>query len=277
MLDPVSFGQKIWKKRLGMLAFGYRNIRKAACLHATAPKELESIRQFTSTRPVAVIPNPIEVPPDSGLDYQEARTWVAALAPPVRDKRLALCLSRLHPQKRVDLLLSAWAALGDLRRDWHLVVAGPDQLGYTKRMRALVSDLGLAGEVSFPGPVYDQSKWRLYRAAELFILPSPSENFGMVVAEALAAGAPAVATTGTPWSWLRESDCGWHVAPTAEALHDAIAQAISLNAHQREAMGQRGRHLILRRFSGEAVARSMSAVYGWLLGRCEMPGCVDGG
>ena len=94
--------------------------------------------------------------------------------------------------------------------------------------------------MTFPGEIADADKWAAYATADVFVLPSFSENFGLVVAEALAAGTPVIATTGTPWRELPEAEAGWQVAPTVEALREAIGKATAAPRDVLGAMGQRG-------------------------------------
>jgi len=128
--------------------------------------------------------------------------------------------------------------------------------------------------VSFPGPVRGEEKWTLYRESDLFVLPTHSENFGIVVAEALASGVPALTTTGAPWSVLEDENCGWWVAPDEEAVDAALADATSRSESERLAMGRRGRALVEERFSWNPVADAFRRVYAWILGDAPRPDCV---
>jgi glycosyltransferase involved in cell wall biosynthesis len=112
--------------------------------------------------------------------------------------------------------------------------------------------------------VADEDKWALYRESDLFILPTHSENFGVVVAEALASGIPALTTTGAPWSVLEEHGCGWWVEPEVEALSQALREATESSDEKRLAMGQRGRQLVEKRFSWEGVTRQLRRAYQWV-------------
>jgi glycosyltransferase involved in cell wall biosynthesis len=106
------------------------------------------------------------------------------------------------------------------------------------------------------------------------LLPSHSENFGIVVAEALASGVPVITTRGTPWRDLIEHRCGWWEEIGASPLAAALEAATALSDDERRAMGQRGRELVERKYSWQRVAADMKAVYAWLLGQGERPDCV---
>jgi len=110
--------------------------------------------------------------------------------PHLRDQRLVLFLSRIHPKKGVDLLIEAFAAVAPMDPRLQLVIAGPDQVGWQAQLQQRAAALGIAERITWPGMLGGDLKWGAFRAAELFCLPSHQENFGVVVAEALACGLP---------------------------------------------------------------------------------------
>ena len=168
-------------------------IRSASCFHATSENEYQQIRQLGFVQPVCILPNGIDVPP--------------LMKPPVGGLRQLLFLGRVHPIKGVTTLLRAWSAIQTRFRDWELHVVGPDDNGHLAEVRALATALKLERLV-FHGPLFGANKLNAYRAAELFVLPTHSENFGNTVAEALAAGTPVVVTVGAPWSRLPDEGAG---------------------------------------------------------------------
>ncbi len=135
----------------------------------------------------------------------------------------------------------------------------------------MVRALRLQDKVWFPGVVTGTERLEAYVDADLFILPSFSENFGLVVAEALGHGVPVITTMGTPWNGLIENRCGWWVEISAMGLAEAIRAAISLSDSERRAMGQRGRTYIAREFSLERTASRLLTAYNWLMGVGERP------
>lgn len=126
----------------------------------------------------------------------------------------------------------------------------------------------------FIGSVADKDKWKLYRRADLFVLPTHSENFGIVVAEALASGLPVITTKGAPWAELEKHQCGWWVDIGVEPLAKALNQAINLSPEERQTMGQCGRQLIEQNYSWDKIGKEMLAVYEWILGGDNQPDCV---
>ena len=113
-------------------------------------------------------------------------------------------------------------------------------------------------------------KWGALETANLFIMPSDFENFGMSIAEGLAAGIPVITTKGTPWKVLDEVEAGWWVAPTEKGLAGALNEALELSDRQRMLIGERGKSLS-KRFHPKKVTKDLQAVYQWMLGNGPCP------
>jgi glycosyltransferase involved in cell wall biosynthesis len=112
--------------------------------------------------------------------------------PHLRGKRLALYLGRIHPKKATDILIEAFHLELAKDPDWHLVIAGPDPDGWKSELEALAAKLGISDRITWPGMLRGTLKWGSFAAAEVFVLPSHQENFGVVVAESLACGLPVI-------------------------------------------------------------------------------------
>ena len=140
-------------------------------------------------------------------------------------------------------------------------MAGPDEGGHRAEVAAMIREAGLQDVWSLGGEVDDVAKWEVFRSSDLFILPTHSENFGISVAEALAAGLPVITTTGAPWGGLESHHCGWWVDPSAPALAGALAAATSSEVDSLREMGSRGRSWMAAEFSWKGVAESMARAY----------------
>jgi len=243
----------IWQKR-ALLAL--------KCVHVTAQSELEDVRAFGLTAPVAIIPNGIDVP-EQPLMVTRRETSL----------RQVLHLGRIHPKKGIDQLLRAWALIDDTQANWELRIIGPSERGYAEKLQALAKQLDIKN-VRFEGPIYGDEKMRAYADADLFILPTLHENFGMVIAEALAQGTPVISTKGAPWEGLVSERCGWWVEHGPDALAAAIKEAMALSSAERSRMGARGRDWMRRDFSWGAIAQKMGGVYQWCAGQSDQPECI---
>lgn len=235
-------------------------LAKATCFHATAQSEVEDIRRLGFRQPIAVIPN--------GLDLPE---WIDR---PVHDTKVILFFGRIHPEKGLTVLLDAWARVQDQRPDWRLHIVGPDMGGHKAELERQIATKGI-GRVVFGEANFGKEKFDIYRAAALYVLPSPTENFGLTVAEALAVGVPAIANHGAPWSSLVTERCGWWAPRGADPLADALLDATGLSHRARVEMGLRGRAYVARDFVWPTIAEQMAAVYRWVLARGERPACVQ--
>lgn len=229
-----------------------RVLSRADLIHATSDAEYQEIRALGFKAPVAIVANGVDVP-DSHVrvDVPYAR-------------RTLLFLSRIHPKKGIDRLLRVWSQLQSAHPDWSLVIAGRGDAVHEQQTRDLAQQLGVQ-RVAFPGALYGDDKVAAYLAADLFVLPTHSENFGMVVAEALAHGCPALVSRGAPWAGLDTEGCGWWIDNDDAALAAALDTAMCLPSDTRAAMGERGRQWMRRDYSWEAVAQRMDLAYRWLL------------
>src|SRR5262249_5679271 len=133
----------------------------------------------------------------------------------------------IHPKKGIDRLIQAWALLERTHPGWRLRIVGPSEGGYAAGLSNLAASLGLRS-VSIEGPIYAHEKLAAYREADLFVLPTLNENFGLSVAECLAAGTPVISTVGAPWRGLEAEGCGWWIAQGVEPLAQAMSRAMAI-------------------------------------------------
>lgn len=252
MLEPWALNHHGWKKKLAWHAYQKSILENAALLHATAPAEARNLRNLGLDTPIVVAPNGVPIPGN----YKTM--------PTEGDTRTALFLSRIHPKKGLLNLMDAWGAMRP--EGWQLVIAGPDEGGHKQVVVDRARENGIQDVVSFPGSIPDREKWALYRDSDLFVLPTFSENFGVVVAEALVSGIPAITTVGAPWKDLKENDCGWWIETGVDPLVDALEDATNRSDEERLVMGRRGRQLIRDKYTWDAVAGTLASAYAWVLG-----------
>jgi len=260
MLEPWALQYHGLRKKVAMTLYQRRNLQDASVLLATSEQEAANLRDLGLKPPIAVLPNGIQPVEGSPVDFAQAR------------EKEVLFLSRIHPKKGLPMLLEAWAELKP--QGWKLIIAGNDEGGHQAEVQQLADRLGMADAVDFPGPLYGEAKDRAFRRASFFVLPTYSENFGVVVGEALQYGLPVITTTGTPWKLLAEQDCGWWVEPETAAIRGALAAALGISAAERQVMGERGASLVEMNFRWPGVARELLCVYQWLLEASGKPDCV---
>ena len=251
----MQHGSKVKKVFWPMLQ--RRALQQATCLHATADSEYRETRNLGFHQPVAIIPNGIDVP---ALPERLAN-----------DERTLLFLGRIHPKKGLDILLPAWGAIQKSFPNWRLVIAGKHDgdhatSGYLDEIKAQARHLGLK-RIEFPGPVYGEAKLQAYRNADLFVLPTYSENFAMTVAESLSMGTPAIVSKGAPWAGLERDNAGWWIEIGLDPLIACLKDAMSRSADELAAMGTCGRSWMRREFSWEEIGSQMAVTYGWLRDR----------
>jgi glycosyltransferase involved in cell wall biosynthesis len=199
----------------------------------------------------------------NGVSWPSTHPGLAA--GPFRDvpRPYALFLSRINRKKGLDRLIRAWAGVPQLT----LIVAGNDDENYLPEVSALAGSRGVTDRVRFVGPVSDEHKWALYENAEMFILPSYSENFGNVVAEAMAMGCPVIVTPDVGLAQLvRETGAGVVTSGEPEILSRVIAD-LHHDEVRRKRLGSRGRQTAIERLSWDGVAAQMEAEYARILNR----------
>lgn len=271
MLESWSLGRSRSKKFLAWHLFEHTNLQSANLFHATSEAEAVSIRALGLRQPIAIVPNGIDIPDLSSLPN---RSLLEKRFPELRGRRWLLFLSRIHPKKGIAELLQAWQAIHNQFAGWQLILAGPDLDGYEVALRQMVSDRGLGECVTFTGMLTGEDKFCAVGNADLFVLPTHSENFGIAIAEALAHGCPVITTKAAPWQDLQNHHCGWWIDNDVNALSAALADAVQLSEQERQAMGNRGRQLMESKYSWDHVAEQMIEAYLWRKGRAEKPPCV---
>jgi glycosyltransferase involved in cell wall biosynthesis len=240
-------------------------VQSATCFHATAESEYEDIRRLGFCQPVAVIPNGVDIPPP----------MVKSSAVP----RTVMFLGRIHPKKGLDMLLRAWGAVHSRHPDWRLQIVGDDEAyhgssGYLDELKRLAVRLGLE-RLEFSGALYGMAKWQAYADADVFVLPTHSENFGMSVAEALASGTPALVSKGAPWSDLDQRRAGRWIDIGIDPLAAGLDSLMRQSQLELRIMGLNGRAWMTDAYSWRTIGRQMSELYQWLArGTINVPSFV---
>ncbi|HCN53917.1 MAG TPA: glycosyl transferase [Prevotella sp.] len=250
MLEPWILKRHHYTRKLPALWLYQRKaISQADCIHATAESEKEHLLQLGWNNKITVVPNGVAV------------EFISMKSSWKRTNNI-LFLSRVHPKKGLNFLIEA---LAQLKGDYQCTIAGEGEFGYINELKALATKLRIADRVTFVGGVYGNTKWKLFQESDVFVLPTHSENFGIVVAEALASGTPVITTQGTPWQELDRFHCGWWTEIGTQPLLDALRSFSNCTEDELKVMGQNGRKLIEQKYSTIAEAEAMVKLYQQLL------------
>lgn len=258
MLDQWSRSQKTVKKALYSALLERRNINSAAALWFTSEGERAGAQSFNYTCEDAVIP--LGLAPEAFQDLPAEGSF-RTLYPGLSDRLLILFLGRITPKKQTDVLLQAFAQISAEFPKASLVIAGPDEGSYLKHLKRLATHAGVADRVIFTGPLRGSEVQAAFVDAEVFVLPSLHENFGVSVIEAMACGVPVILSNLVNLAkTVQEAEAGLSVTPTVASLVSSLRTILSAPALAR-AMGQRGRKLALERFTWEGIMPSMIDLY----------------
>ena len=242
MLEPWIVKRHYWTRKWPAIQLYQRGlVKRADYLHATAEKEKDNLLRLGWNARIAVIPNAVNI---EELPLKD--NW--------RTKRRIVFMSRLHVKKGIELLLEALSHLKPDLDGYEVIIAGEGEPDYVETLKKAAISLGLSEVVIFVGGVYGAEKVSLLQSADFFVLPTYSENFGIVVAEALACGTPVITTQGTPWKELEDFACGWYIQVGVNALKNTLREAMSVTEETIERMGRNGRTLIEERFATSIVA-----------------------
>jgi glycosyltransferase involved in cell wall biosynthesis len=257
MFEPYILARSRWKKFLVHRVFEDANIRHVRLWRALTRTEAGQIRSCGVRAEIVVAPNGLTLG-----DYDRPAQASPSLETPlvknlVKSKKRMLFLGRIHPKKGFDLLLPAWARLGPERKNWELVIAGPDELDHLGRVRNLARALGIEREVLFTGTVTGDTKIALYYSADLFVLPSYSEGLPMSLLEAMACEIPVVATHNCNCPDIYPAGAGWGCDATLDSVAGALREAVRASEGERAQRGRAGRQLVRDSYTWEQTTTTI--------------------
>jgi glycosyltransferase involved in cell wall biosynthesis len=261
MLSPWSLSRSRALKKVLWVLKEARSFREASLVHATSALEETELRVLGLGAPIAVVSNGV----DTEGEYAASRVADARSSVDSGARRRILFLSRLHPKKGLDLLQQAWSTLPP-NLAVELVIAGHGEAGAISAVEHWTASQA-GPPARYVGLLVGDEKVKALASAFLLVLPSRSENYGMAVAEALAAGTPVITTTATPWMDLADRGCGWTIEPTLEALTETLSRALAIEDHTHARMRHHARIFIEDNHSLTVMASQFEALYGTLAER----------
>ena len=258
MLYPWSFRQGRWiRKWLGYHVFEVAAIRGARLVHATTPQEADVIKALGLGSDVVIVPNGLDDLDDPPLVRSEAFRARFGVRP--RDF-LALFLGRVHPKKGLDTLITAFRRTAADRLPATLLIVGTGERQYVESLQAAARDLIDAGRIVFAGHLTGEDRRLALASADAFVLASHSENFGLSVAEAMAAGLPVVVSRDCPWPQIETWRAGLWVENTPAAVSAGLQTLMGDPAAAR-VMGENGRRGARDHFGWPRLAGEMLQAY----------------
>ena len=253
MLEPWIVKRNYWIKKFpALMLYQKKAICKADYIHATAESEKENLLKLGYNDKIKVIPNAVNV--DS---IRMKDSW--------KRTKTILFLSRIHEKKGLNFLIEAASILKKELDGYQIVIAGEGDASYIETLKQMVLQANVQDIITFAGGVYGKEKWNLFRKADVFVLPTYSENFGIAIAEALGSGTPVITTKGTPWSDLLKYDCGWYTEIGTLPIVKALKSFLQLDEKALESKGRNGRRLIEEKYSTQSMADEMMKLYRGLL------------
>ena len=261
-LEPFRLNISKYKKRIAFNLFEKTNLNETNALVACAYDEAYKLKKLFPKKDIAVIPNGIS------LDFFNAENDM----PIEKKKNRMLFLSQIIPIKGLERLFRVISEIGIKKFiDWEFLIAGYEDKNHTVFLKKLTKELNLIDLITFVGPKLGQEKVRIFDSADLFILPTFNENYGIVVAEALSRGVPVLTTKGTPWEELNSYDCGYWVDNNEDGLKKALLNILQTSQKDLKAMGLRGKKLIKSKYLWSETTKRTIELYTWIINGGSKP------
>ena len=267
MLEPWALSYKAGKKRFYYAFLEKPALQRASAIQMLASTEAERIKPLNLKAPLVVIPNGIhrqdfEKLPNPELFYQKF--------PDTRNKTLIIFLGRIDPKKGLDLLAAAFGKVHAQFPQTHLIIAGPDNIGFLPTAKNYFTEAGCFDAVTFIGMLTGSLKYAALAAASIYVAPSYSEGFSMSVLEGMASGLPCIITIGCNFPEAAMAKAAHVVDINAEAIANALMQCLK-HSQQAKAMGNHARQLILEQYTWERIALNLIEVYTAILNKEPVP------
>ncbi|PSB45434.1 transferase [Cyanosarcina cf. burmensis CCALA 770] len=260
MLDPwfkYQYPLKHLKKWLYWFWAEYRVLRDAQAVFFTSEAErILARKSFWLYKCNEVVVNYGTAAP-AGDPVTQRQTFLDRF-PELRDKRLLLFLSRIHVKKGCDLLIEAFAKVAAGTDDLHLVMAGPDRTGWQAELQQQAKNLGVEQKITWTGMLSGDLKWGAIYAADALMLPSHQENFGIVVAEAIACGTPVLISNKVNiWREIAVDGAGLVAEDNLQGTIQLLKNWLAISPDERQNMRQKAKECFTKRFEIHQAAQSL--------------------
>jgi glycosyltransferase involved in cell wall biosynthesis len=263
-LDKTSLTKSKYKKLIVKFLYMRKGYLNADCIHALTEKEAKDIRDYgIKDVPIFIIPNGIDL--DEKLTLNEKlKLELLQLA---NNRKIILSLSRLHIGKGIDLLIESFKDIYDKNPNTILFIVGSGEKKYVQKLSEKLNDFKLSNNVFLLGDKVNEDKNVMYDIADIFVLPSFNEGFGITVLEAYRQKVPVITTTNTPFDEIKKQNFGWYINPSKEDLIMAIEDALNRDEYELSEMGSKGYSWVEKNYSSKSVNEKYSELYGWVLNK----------
>lgn len=266
-LTPWALAQSRLKKQIYTSLIERHNLNQAAAIHCTSAGEAEDVRNFGIQTPTITLPLGVNQP----ANFPEAKQKLRHIYNIPTQTPIILFLSRLHYKKRPDLLIQALNKLATQNFDFHLIFAGSGESDYENQLKNLVLSSGLTSRTTFTGFITGKDKELVLQGSDIFVLPTFSENFGIAIVEAMAAGLPVIITPGVQIApEIAQAKAGLIVEGELDPLSNAIAQLLT-SPNLRYQLGENGKQLVNHRYSWNAISQNLACVYAAIIEGKKLP------
>ena len=261
-LEPYRLDLSLTKKKISYFLFEKKNLELADLLVACSTVEYKNLRILFPNKDIAIIPNGV---PESFVNRLSKSNYFKN--PKYKGRKNMLFLSRIHQLKGLERLLKVFSTLDiETTKDWNLVIAGLGEKKYIDSLKMLTKSLNLTNKVFFEGPVFNDDKINIMSSADFFILPTYNENYGIVIAESLSRGVPALTTKGAPWNLLNEKYCGVWVDNDVKGIEKGLKKVLSMSNDDLDILKQNCIYVSKEYFLWEKIVPKTIELYKWLLG-----------
>ena len=257
MLEPWALAYKSWKKTPYFKLIEKPALQGASAIQMLASTEATNVKKLGLKSPLVIIPNGIyqedfQDLPSPEIFYQQF--------PETRHKRSIIFLGRIDPKKGLDLLAIAFGTVHAQFPETHLILAGPDNIGFSPTVKGYFSEVNCLEAVTFTGMLTGSLKYAALAAADIYVAPSYSEGFSVSVLEGLTSGLPCIITTGCNFPEAGIEKAALVVDINAKKITDALLWCL-VNPEEAKQIGDRARQFIFENYTWDKIANKMKKVY----------------
>jgi len=267
MLEPWAFSYKSWKKRIYYRLIEQKTLSQSAAIQGLSSREIQNFDRYHINTPKFLVSNGIDT---EDFDKLPSPEIFYSTFPQTKHKTLILFLARIDPKKGLDLLAPAFAEVKQQFSEAHLVIAGPDSIGFRPTVEKYFTQVGCQDAITFTGMLSGELKYSALAAAQVYVAPSYSEGFSMSVLEGMASALPCVITTGCNFPEAGAANAAHVVTISSETIAQALIQCLS-DPIASQQMGQRARQLVFSDYTWNSIAKKMIEVYEAILNDRPIP------